>query len=147
MPTAIAKHNKKTESLVLEYPTADPKIARAHFAARLAVETDCWDVHADLSKKEPGILVIDTRSPESYAQGHIPGAVNFWHQRMNAETTARLPKGKILVTYCSGIGCNGSTKGAFKLAGLGFRVKEMLGGLEFWKNEGYSIETGPGKSF
>ena len=36
-------------SYVAAIPAADPAVARAHFAARLAFETDCADVHAALS--------------------------------------------------------------------------------------------------
>jgi hypothetical protein len=43
---------------------------------------------------------------------------------MSAETTTRLDRSKVYVVYCDGIGCNASTKGAYKLARLGFRVKE-----------------------
>ena len=49
---------------------------------------------------------------------------------MNSETTARLDRGKVYVVYRDGIGCNASTKGAYKLARLGFRTKELLGGLD-----------------
>jgi rhodanese-related sulfurtransferase len=45
-----------------------------------------------------------------------------------------------IVTYCWGPGCNSSTKAALKLASLGFKVKEMIGGLEYWRHEGLPIE-------
>jgi len=44
------------------------------------------------------------------------------------------------VTYCDGIFCNASTKAAAKLTALGFRVKEMLDGMEGWREEGYPVE-------
>ena len=47
-----------------------------------------------------------------------PGAVSFPHREMSAETTAELDRSKAYVVYCDGIGCNASTKGAYKLAGL-----------------------------
>jgi rhodanese-related sulfurtransferase len=45
---------------------------------------------------------------------------------MNPETTARLERSKVYVVYCDGIGCNASTKGAYKLARLGFRTYRTL---------------------
>jgi len=51
-----------------------------------------------------------------------------------------MPRDKVLVTYCDGIHCNASTKAAMRLAALGFRVKEMLDGLQGWKREGYPVE-------
>ena len=59
---------------------------------------------------------------------------------MSAGTTAQLDRAKVYVVYCDGIGCNASTKGAYKLAGLGFRVKELLGGLDWWRRDGHAIE-------
>jgi rhodanese-related sulfurtransferase len=35
------------------------------------------------------------------------------------------------VVYCWGPGCNGAAKAAFKISTLGFRVKEMLGGIHY----------------
>lgn len=48
----------------------------------------------------------------------------------------------MVVTYCDGIGCNASTKGALNMTKLGFRVKELMGGLEWWERDGYATERG-----
>lgn len=56
---------------------------------------------------------------------------------MRAETTSRLDKHSLVVTYCDGIGCNASTKGAVNMLQLGFRVKELIGGLDWWKRDGH----------
>src|SRR3954469_22881874 len=58
---------------------------------------------------------------------------------MDAATTAGLDRGKVYVVYCDGIGCNASTKGAYKLAGLGFRAKELLGGIDWWCRDGRPV--------
>ena len=34
----------------------------------------------------------------------------------------------------------GATKAAARLSALGFRVKEMLGGIEYWRKEGFEVE-------
>ena len=47
----------------------------------------------------------------------------------------------IIVTYCDGIGCNASTKGALNMTRLGFRVKELMGGLDWWKRDGHPTES------
>lgn len=59
------------------------------------------------------------------------------HRTMSASTTAPLDRAALVVTYCDGIGCNASTKGALAMTRLGFRVKELIGGLEWWKRDGY----------
>jgi rhodanese-related sulfurtransferase len=130
-------------SLLLETPAASPADAVKHFAARLAFETDPSDVHADMQKGVQGFVVVDCRSPASFAKGHIPGAINLPYRTMNAETTAKLPKEKVIVTYCTSVHCNASTKGALRLAQLGFRVKEMLGGVRGWEADGYPVERTP----
>jgi rhodanese-related sulfurtransferase len=48
-----------------------------------------------------------------------------------------LDKSKTYVCYCDGIGCNASTKTALKLLTLGFQVRELIGGLDWWKRDGY----------
>jgi rhodanese-related sulfurtransferase len=141
MPQVKTKPAINPDSRVLQFVAADPRTARAHLAGKLSLETDPSDVHEDMRRGQAGFIVIDTRSPEAYAREHVPGAVSLWHRRTTAETAARLPKDKVLVTYCTGVGCNASTKGALKLASLGFRVKEMIGGLDCWKSEGYPVET------
>jgi len=127
-------------SFVLETPAASPEIAQEHFLSKLAVETDPWDVKTDMERGRTDFTVVDTRSREDYEARHIAGAISFPHRTMNAETTAHLPKDKLMVTYCWGPGCNSSTKGALKLAALGFRVKELIGGLEYWIKEGGQVE-------
>lgn len=57
---------------------------------------------------------------------------------MNEKTTQHLDKSKIYVCYCDGICCNASTKGALKMTQLGFKVKELIGGIEWWKFDGYA---------
>lgn len=129
-------------SHVLQTPAADPATAQRHFAAKLSLETDASDVHADLKNGVKGFLVLDARSPDSYSAEHIPGAINLHHRKMDETTTRGLPKDDVIVVYCAGTYCNASTKGAAKLAALGFRVKELIGGLEGWKTEGYPVESG-----
>lgn len=109
------------------------------YQAKLDFETDSWDLSEALNNGE-GIIVIDARSPEAFRAEHIPTAINFPHREMTAESTANLDKSKIYVTYCDGIGCNASTKGALKMAQLGFNVKELLGGLDWWRRDGYETK-------
>ena len=111
----------------------------AHYENKLKYEIDSWDLFESLNNDEKAI-VIDARSPEAYTQEHIPGAVNIPHRTMNPDTTSHLDKANLYVTYCDGIGCNASTKGALNMARLGFNVKELMGGLDWWKRDGYATE-------
>ena len=116
-----------------------------HYEDKLKYETDSWDLNEAMQNGER-VVVIDARSPEAFAEGHIPGAVNFPHRTMNKDSTADLDREALYVTYCDGIGCNASTKGALNMARLGFRVKELMGGLDWWKRDGYPTETCKGGS-
>lgn len=112
-----------------------------HYEEKLAFEIDSWDLHVALGDRESGVVVVDARSPEAFAREHIPGAVNIPHRTMSAETTGNLDKKALVVTYCDGIGCNASTKGALAMARLGFRVKELIGGLDWWKRDGHETSS------
>ncbi len=120
-------------SKVLETPASDAKTAENHFLFRLAFETDPSDVYIDLTNRVAAILVVDARTPEAYSRGHVPGAINLPYRKIDSSTTALLPRDKVLVTYCDGVFCNASTKAAARLTALGFRVKEMLDGMNGWK--------------
>jgi rhodanese-related sulfurtransferase len=125
-------------SAVLETPAAEPADACWHFAAKFAYETDVADLMGDLNKGNHDIVVVDTRSPKSFVECHIPGAINL--ARITQETTSQLAKDKVYVVYCWGPACNGASKGAMRLSALGFRAKELLGGIEYWRNEGGVVE-------
>jgi rhodanese-related sulfurtransferase len=124
---------------VTEIPAADPADAEAHFAALLRFETDCWDVHAALHAKHTGFIVLDVRSPEAFARGHVPGAVNLPHARINERNLAPFAADALFVVYCNGPHCNGADRAALRLAKLGRKVKKMIGGIEGWKDEGFAL--------
>ncbi|WP_424533206.1 rhodanese-like domain-containing protein [Sphaerisporangium viridialbum] len=132
-------------SAVLSTAPARPDEAAAHFAARLSFEADVSDVHADLEAGVPGLIVIDSRSAESWEQGHLPGAVHLPTARIPERAPALIPRDAVVVTYCWGPGCNGATRAALALARLGHRVKEMIGGYEYWVREGFAVESGAGR--
>jgi len=116
----------------------DPVAAADHFASRLRFETDCDDVADALASGHADFTVIDARSRAAYAAGHVPGSLNLERPFVAAQVAA-LPHG-LLVVYCWGPGCNGSTKACKQLAEMGRSVKEMLGGFEYWVREGHPIE-------
>jgi rhodanese-related sulfurtransferase len=110
-----------------------------HYQRKLEYEIDSWDLKVAREAGER-ITVIDARSRQAYAREHIPGAISLPHREMSAESTARIDRGSLVVTYCDGIGCNASTKGALKMAELGFRTRELIGGLDWWKRDGHPVE-------
>jgi rhodanese-related sulfurtransferase len=114
-----------------------------HFAARLAHETDVSDVHAALASGADFVLV-DSRGVQSWLQGRIPGAMHLPTAEIARRALAEIPVQTPIVTYCWGPGCNGATRAAHEFALLGYQVREMLGGFEYWAREGFDVETDAG---
>lgn len=133
------------EEEAAEPAAADPGESReqrdqlAHYQAKLAYETDSADLR-DAMESGQDVVVVDGRGSESYAAEHIAGAISIPHRSISQESLAGLSKASLYVAYCDGIGCNASTKTAIKLATAGFRVKELIGGLDWWKRDGYPTE-------
>jgi len=121
---------------------ADSGATAAHYAAKLAVETDASDVWA---ARQAGVEfhLVDVRGQAAYDQGHAVGALHIPRQELAARV-AELGMGIPVVVYCWSPGCNGGAKAALELARLGVPVKEMLGGFEYWAREGYPVDDANG---
>src|ERR1700704_5617757 len=129
----------KDISAVLEYGVPEPGETASTMDDKLRFHTDSWDLSVDLKSGCADIVVIDARSGDAYQAGHVPGALSFPHREMNSTPTVRRDRSKVYVVYCDGIACNASTKGAYKRARLGFRAKELLGGLDWWRRGGHAV--------
>ncbi|WP_406388394.1 rhodanese-like domain-containing protein [Streptomyces sp. NBC_00887] len=134
-----------TDNPVLRVAPASPAAAAAYFGASLAFHADASDVAAALAAGgDPGFVVLDSRSTASWDQGHIPGAVHLPTALVAEQAQELLDPAVPVVTYCWGPGCNGAARAALALAELGYQVKEMLGGFEYWAREGFEFETWQG---
>lgn len=120
--------------------------AVAHFRGRLGFETDVSDVFAALAEPQSGFVLVDTRSDAAWAQGHVPGAIHLPGRRVAAEAAEHIAPGTPVVVYCWGPGCNGATRAALEFALLGYPVKEMLGGFEYWVREGFAYDGPDGRA-
>jgi rhodanese-related sulfurtransferase len=115
-----------------------------HFSRRLRFETDVSDVHSALSAGAASLVVVDSRGHQAWAQGHVPGAVHLPTADIAVRAGEVVPRDAEVVTYCWGPGCNGATRAALEFARLGYRVREMIGGFEYWVREGLEFETSQG---
>ena len=127
-------------SAVNETPAGDSAEARRHFERLLSFETDCWDVHTAIAAGARDFVLLDVRSPDAFASGHVAGAINLPHARINERNLEAYPPETLFVVYCNGTHCNGADRAALRIARLGRPVKKMIGGIEGWKDEGLSLE-------
>jgi rhodanese-related sulfurtransferase len=116
------------------YTVAAPQQANDFFSTKLACETDCSDVYADIKAGNKKYILFDVRSPEAFEKSHAITAVNMPNSDINKEAFAQYDENTLFVVYCWGPGCNGATKAALKISNLGFGVKEMIGGIHYWED-------------
>jgi len=113
--------------------------ALAHFQSLLEFETDCWDVHHATTNNRKDFVLLDVRGEAQFAAGHVLGATNLPHQKINESSLAKYPMGTLFVVYCAGPHCNATEKAAIRLAKLNRPVKKMIGGVTGWIDEGFDL--------
>ena len=118
---------------------ATPAQLKRYFEAKLSAELGPHNVKRLLDQEPHRVLLLDVRSRDGYRAGHLPGAVNLPFEEFPARLQ-ELPKSKEIIAYCWDVTCILSTKAAYVLAGKGYRVKEMLGGIAEWQKAGFPIE-------
>lgn len=84
--------------------------------------------------EEIGYIILDVRTPEEYAEGHIPGAINVPNESIGNSEIPELPdKSQHILVYCrSG---RRSKEAAEKLVKLGYTNVSEFGGIIDWKGE------------
>jgi len=83
-------------------------------------------------------IIIDVRTPEEFAKGHIPGATLIPVQQL-ADRIDEVPHNKQVYLYCHS-GAR-SSRAAALLAQHGFtRIENMVGGIVAWKKAGYEVK-------
>lgn len=93
-----------------------------------------------------GAVFIDTREPDEYAEGHIPGAINLpfeeWDDYWECVEPYLRPESKI-VCYCGGLDCELSLFAARELITIGyFDSYIFFGGYLKWIEAGLPFKTG-----
>ena len=82
-------------------------------------------------------LVLDVRSPEEFAGGHVPGAVNLPHDQVRAHLAELSPQREVVV-YCE-LGGR-AAKAAEVLHAAGFEVEHLTGDMKQWRQQGLPTE-------
>ena len=81
-----------------------------------------------------GYIILDVRTPEEFADKHIPGAINIPNEAIGTEEIPELPdKDQLILVYCrSG---NRSKQASEKLVALGYTNIVEFGGINDWPGE------------
>ena len=87
-----------------------------------------------MMEKESSYIILDVRTPEEFADKHIPGAINIPNETISTEEIPELPdKDQLILVYCrSG---NRSKQASEKLAALGYTNIVEFGGINDWPGE------------
>jgi len=87
-----------------------------------------------IMESESNYIILDVRTPEEFAEKHIPDAINIPNETIGTEEIPELPdKAQLILVYCrSG---NRSKQASEKLAALGYTNIVEFGGINDWPGE------------
>lgn len=109
-----------------------------YFQDKLAFETSPREVVAALQSGDK-LTLVDVRRPEAFAKSHIAEAVNLSVDQLSS-AAGKLDPANLIVVYDWGPASTESSRAALTLAAQGYRVREMLGGFEYWNRLGLGME-------
>ena len=94
---------------------------------------------AELAARADAPLVLDVRTPEEFAAGHVPGAILIPHDQLSARLD-ELDRSRWVLVYCK----SGRRAGIAEelLVKEGFEVRQIEGSWLRWTAEGRPAETG-----
>ena len=97
------------------------------------------DEAVTMMEDENGYIILDVRTPEEFAEAHIPNAINVPNESIGTDDIPELPdKDQLIMVYCrSG---RRSKEASAKLAKLGYTNIVEFGGIIDWKDETVSGE-------
>ena len=94
--------------------------------------------------KADSVILLDVRTPQEYAEGHIDGAINrdVKSDDFQLQAEKELSKDTTVLVYCrSG---RRSMEAAESLAKLGYRVVNLTGGIIEWMDDGLPVSVEDG---
>lgn len=90
---------------------------------------------------EKKVTVIDVNGSDSYAEGHVPTAIDFEAKKDELAKALPADKNALVVAYCGGPSCNAYKAAAKKATELGYtNVKHLAAGKSGWKKAGETLE-------
>jgi rhodanese-related sulfurtransferase len=93
---------------------------------------------AEITARDDAPLLLDVRSPEEFARGHLPGAVLIPHNQL-ASRLDEIPGDRWVLVYCH----SGKRAGMAEdvLEGAGIEVRQVEGSWLRWQDEGRPVQV------
>ncbi|MGH8047942.1 MAG: rhodanese-like domain-containing protein [Chthoniobacterales bacterium] len=113
-------------------------LAATAFANSAFPDISLADLKKAIAAKD--VTILDVNGPESYAEGHIPGAIDYLAVK---DLATKLPKDKaaLVVAYCGSPQCGAYAQAAAAATKLGYtNVKHYVDGISGWKEAGEPTE-------
>jgi len=102
------------------------------------------DEAAALMKNKPGVLVLDVRTPDEFAEGHIAGAKNLDFLGDDFEKgLATLPTDRPVIIHCAAGGRSAKAVAKIEALKLPVQILHLKSGFNGWKAAGKPVETKP----
>lgn len=125
-------------------PTREAKKPKPSAQKIQALFTNLDDAKACFDNKSA--IFLDARAVEDFEAEHIAGALWLGYESFEEDyqkVLGKIPKDRLLVTYCSDVQCSSAIKLADALVARGHtRVVIMLEGLPGWTDAGYPTSSG-----
>ena len=95
----------------------------------------------DVLSAPPSTLILDVRSPEEFASGHVPNAVNIPHDELASRLTELQDfRSAPVVVYCERGGRAG--KAALVLTNSGFsHIRHLTGDMSGWREQNLPVDV------
>ena len=118
-------------------------IASALFAANTFAgsfpDISLTDLKADIATKK--VTILDVNGPVSYANGHIPGAIDYTSHTADLAKVLPADKSALVVAYCGNEHCGAYARAAEAASKLGYtNVQHFKPGIAGWKAAGEATE-------
>jgi phage shock protein E len=134
----IAACSAVAESPQLQQPPQAAAAQQAAAAPQVAQVSPAALVEMQ-AKEDSRLLLLDVRTPEEFAAGHVPGAVNIPYDQL-ATRLGEIPRGDEVVLYCH----SGRRAGLAVevLAANGYtRLAHLQGDMQGWQSSGRPVES------
>jgi rhodanese-related sulfurtransferase len=103
------------------------------------------DLIARLERKDPDVVVLDVRTPEEFAAGHVPGARNLSHDQLAGRLGELGPlRDKEVVLYCRSGRRTALAEDVLRKAGF-TKLLHLDGDFLAWQAENRPVEKSAAK--